>query len=186
MKLLAIIGSPRLKGNTDYLTGQALEEATKLGVETEKIILSQYKVGPCLGHDDCASFDTCVQKDDAAWILERLCEADGVILATPVYYYNASAQLKAFIDRNYFLYTHDRKAKAKAIGILMVAEAAGLEDTLHTLKRYIGEAFTVDKSRIFTMGGIAGRLGEAQNNTLLIKEARKLGNQITMSLKEQS
>ena len=105
MKLLAIVGSPRLNGNTDYLTGQALEEAARLGVETEKIILSQHKVEPCLGHDDCASFDTCVLKDDAAWILESLCEADGVILATPVYYYNASAQMKAFIDRNYFLYT---------------------------------------------------------------------------------
>ena len=185
MKLLAIVGSPRLNGNTDYLTGQALEEAAGLGIKTEKIILNQHKVGPCLGHDDCASFDTCILKDDAAWILERLCEADGVILATPVYYYNASAQMKAFMDRNYFLYTHDRKARAKAIGILLVAEAAGLEDTLHTMKRYIGESFSVDKSRIFTMCGIAGRLGDAQANTRLTGEARKLGKTLALSLKEQ-
>ncbi|TET68945.1 MAG: flavodoxin family protein, partial [Dehalococcoidia bacterium] len=117
MKLLAIVGSPRLKGNTNYLVGQALKEAAALGAETEKIVLSQYVVNPCLGHDNCASFDACQQKDDAGWILDRLCQADGVIIATPVYYYNVSAQMKAFIDRNYFLYKHNQKYKARAVGI---------------------------------------------------------------------
>jgi multimeric flavodoxin WrbA len=55
LKLLAIVGSPRLKGNTNYLVDQALEEAEKLGAQTEKITLSQYKVNPCLGHDNYAS-----------------------------------------------------------------------------------------------------------------------------------
>ena len=108
MKILAIVGSPRPKGNSNYLVDQALEEASKLAVDTEKIVLSQYEVNPCLGHDDCASFESCLQKDDAGWIFDRFREADGVILATPVYYYNVSAQMKAFIDRNYFLYTHDQ------------------------------------------------------------------------------
>ncbi len=81
MKILAIVGSPRLKGNINYLVDQALEEAQELGAETEKIVLSQYEVNPCLGHDDCASFESCRQKDDAGWILDRFCEADGVILA---------------------------------------------------------------------------------------------------------
>ena len=86
LKLLAIVGSPRLKGNTNYLVDQALREATKLGGQTEKLVLSEYEVNPCLGHDDCASFDSCLQQDDMGWILDKFCEADGVILATPVYY----------------------------------------------------------------------------------------------------
>jgi multimeric flavodoxin WrbA len=110
LKILAIVGSPRLNGNTNYLVDQALEEASKLGAQNEKIMLSKYVVNPCLGHADCASFDSCQQKDDASWILGRFCEADGVFLATPVYWYNVSSQMKAFIDRYYFLYKHEQKS----------------------------------------------------------------------------
>ena len=186
MKLLAIVGSPRLKGNTNYLVDQALGEAAKLGAQTERLVLSQYEINPCLGHDDCATFDSCQQKDDAGWILEKFCEADGVILATPVYYYNVTAQMKVFIDRNYFLYKHDRKCKARAVGIIVVAEQEAIEDTLHTLKQFIGDRFDVGADRIFTVSGYANKLGEARSNLPLVEEARKLGRQMVESLKEGS
>ena len=186
MKILAIVGSPRLKGNTNYLVEQALEEAAKLGAQTEKLVLSQYKVNPCLGHDDCASFDSCRQKDDTGWILDRFCEADGVILATPVYYYNVSAQMKAFIDRNYFLYKHDRKYRARAVGIITVAEIVGIEDALHTLKQFVDASFNVKENSIFIAQGYASRLGDAQNNHPLVEDAQKLGRQMMESLKKQS
>ena len=186
MKLLAIVGSPRLKGNTNYLVEQALGEAAKLGAQTQKLVLSQYEVNPCLGHEDCASFDSCLQKDDADWILDRFCEADGVILATPVYWYNVSAQMKAFIDRNYFLYKHDRKYQARTVGIIVVAEMEAIEDTLHTLKQFIDWSFDVKEDRIFIVSGYASRPGEAKNNLPLVEEARKLGRQMVESLKEGS
>ena len=185
MKILAIVGSPRLKSNTNYLVEQALEEAAKLGAQTEKLVLSQYEVNPCLGHDECASFDSCLQKDDAGWILDRFREADGVILATPVYYYNVSAQMKAFIDRNYFLYKHDQKYKARVAGIIIVANKEGIEDTLHTLKQLTDE-FSIEENRIFITCGYANRIGEAKNNLPLVEEARKLGRQVVESLKEGS
>ncbi len=183
MKILAIVGSPRLKGNTNYLVDQALEEASKLAVDTEKIILGQYEVNPCLGHDDCASFKSCLQKDDAGWILDRFREADGVILATPVYYYNVSAQMKAFIDRNYFLYMHDQKYKLRAVGIIVVADEIGIEDTLHTLKQFINE-LDAKEDRIFVVSGYATKLGDAKKNLPLMEEARNLGRQMAESLKE--
>lgn len=183
MKILAIVGSPRLKGNTNYLVDWALEEAAKLGAQTEKIVLSQYVVNPCIGHDNCAFFDSCRQKDDAGWILDRLCQADGVILATPVYYYNVSAQMKAFIDRNYFLYKHGRKSRAKTVGIIVVAGSEGIEDTLHTLQQFIDESFDVSGDRIFSACGYADTLGEVKNNLPLVEKARKLGRQMVESLK---
>ncbi len=183
MKLLAIVGSPRLEGNTNYLVDQALEEAAKLGAQTEKLVLSQYEVNPCLGHEDCASFDSCLQKDDAGWILDRFCEADGVILATPVYYYNVTAQMKVFIDRNYFLYKKDRRSQARAVGIIVVAEMEGINDTLYTLKQFVDWSFDVDENRRFIVCGYAGRLGEARNNLPLVEEARKLGRQMVESLR---
>jgi len=181
-----MIGSPRLKGNTNYLVDQALEEAAKLGAQTEKLILSQYEVNPCLGHEDCASFNSCQQKDDAGWILDRFSKADGVILATPVYYYNLSAQMKTFIDRNYFLYKHGRKSQARAVGIIIVAEVEGIEDTLHTLKQFIDESFNVREDRLFIACGYANKPGDAKNNLPLVEEARKLGRQMVESLKKGS
>ena len=183
MKILAIVGSPRSKGNTDYLVDQALEEAVKVGTETEKIVLSQYKVNPCLGHDDCASFESCPQKDDAGWILDKFREADGVMLATPVYYYNVSAQMKAFIDRNYFLYMHDQKYKARAVGIIVVAEQMGIEDTLYTLRQFTDD-FDVNEDGIFIVTGYAHKIGDAKENLRLAEEARKLGRQMAQYLKE--
>ena len=185
MKILAIVGSPRLKGNTNYLVDQALEEAAKLGVQVEKIILSKYKVKPCLGHDDCASFESCQQKDDAGWILDRFREADGVILAVPVYYYNVSAQMKAFIDRNYFFYKHDQKYKARVVGIIVVAAQEGIEDTLHTLRQFTDELDTKE-DRIFIVSGYANKLGDAKKNLPLVEASRKLGRQMVESLKEGS
>jgi len=182
MKLLAIVGSPRLKGNTNYLVDQALKEAAALGAETEKIVLSQYVVNPCRGHDNCASFDVCQQKDDASWILDRFCKADGVIMATPVYYYNVSAQMKAFIDRNYFLYRHNQKYKARAVGIIIVAEQMGIEDTLHTLRQFTDE-LDAKEDRIFIVSGYANKLGDAKNNLPLVEASRKLGRQMVESLK---
>ena len=127
MYILAIVGSPRLDGNTTYLVDQALRQATELGARTEKIILSEYKVSPCLGHKNCSEFDSCVQQDDGRGILQKFCEADGIILATPVYYYDVSAWMKIFIDRNYFLYRHGGKCRAKTIGIIVVAGSAGIK-----------------------------------------------------------
>lgn len=182
MNVIALVGSPRLGGNTDILVDQALEEAVKLGALTEKIVLSELKVSPCLGHDECGSFESCVQNDDTSWILEKFCTADGVILATPVYYYNATAQLKAFMDRNYFLYMHNRRSQAKAVGIIVVAESEGIDDTVHTLKRYINESFRVPKEKIFELYGYAYKLGEVKNNEQLMKRAQEFGRNIAKSL----
>ncbi len=184
MKIVAICGSPRLKGNTSYLVGQAFDEAAKMGADVEKIVLSQYDINPCLGHDKCATFASCLQNDDAIWIIDKVLKADGVILASPVYYYNVSAQMKAFIDRNDFLYKHGVKSGARVVGVIAVAAGdGGIADTIHTLKRYINETFSVGKDRTFVVWGLARHIGEARKNSLLVEEARNLGRRMVESLK---
>jgi len=184
MKILAIVGSPRLRGNTNYLVDEALKEAAKLGAQTEKIMLTKHRLNPCRGHDGCASFTSCRQKDDGVWILDKFCEADGVILATPVYYYNVSAQMKVFIDRNYFLYKHDRKCGARAVGIIVVAEQEGIKDTLHTLRRFIDSSLEVTEDGIFIASGYASKAGDARKNPSLAEEARRLGRKMVAKLQE--
>jgi len=180
MKIVAIVGSPRPGGNTNYLVDQALAEAEKLGVETEKIDLCRYTVNPCQGHDNCASQAECLQQDDAPWILEKFRLADGVIVATPVYYYNMTAQMKAFVDRNYFLYRHDTGIEAKAGGLIIVAGSDGTAQTDRALRRFL--AFYIGNKRITTVVGLASRLGDMKNNASAIEEARKLGRDMATTL----
>ena len=182
MKVLAIMGSPRAEGNSNYLVDRALEEIGEAGIETEKIILSQYQINPCLGHDGCPDFTSCTQKDDTAPLLEKFRTAEGVILATPVYYYNVSAQMKTFMDRNYWLYKHNLEYQAKALGLIVVAEQIGIEETLDTLRK-MTEDFKVTEESVFTATGITNFIGDAAKNLTLVEEAKQLGRSIAQYLK---
>jgi multimeric flavodoxin WrbA len=179
MKILAIVGSPRLKGNTSYLVDQALEAAALHGIETEKIILSQYKVNPCQGHDNCSSFSTCKQKDDVPWILDKFCSADGILLGSPVYYYNMTAQMKAFVDRNYFLYRHNISPRMVCAGLIVIGGSAGLEHTVRALRRFVKLSADISDDRIVILSGCASKPGEVKNNVVLTDEARKLGSRMS-------
>ncbi len=174
MKIVAIVGSPRPAGNTSYLVDQALQEAAAHGCETEQIILSQYRVNPCLGHEDCSSFSKCKQEDDVPWILDRFSRAEGIILATPVYYYNMTAQMKAFIDRNYFLYMHEIPLQARCAGFIVVAGGGGIDITVRALRRCFG----MPNDREITVTGYASQPGEVKDQPALLKEARSLGQRM--------
>ena len=182
MKLLAIVGSPRPKGNTSYLVDVALQEAARQGIETEKIILSQYKVNPCQGHDNCSSFSTCKQADDVPWMLDKFCAADGILLGSPVYYYNMTAQMKAFIDRNYFLYRHDISPRMTCAGLIIIGGSNGLEHTVRAMRRFVKLSASLPDDRIAIMSGCALNLGEAKNDAALIEEAQKLGGRLAAML----
>ncbi len=184
MKILAICGSPRLKGNTNFLVDEALQSAASLGIVTEKINLVKTKIGPCLACKNCAELSECLLKDDGDRILQKLCTADGIILATPVYFYNVSAQMKALIDRCHFLYSHELKPKARTLGFIVIAGEYGVEDTLHTLYRYNEVTFGLPKKVIFTIGGIALGPDEVKNNATLVKQARRLGQKMAGILKK--
>jgi multimeric flavodoxin WrbA len=178
MKILAIVGSPRPGGNTSYLVDVALKEATRHGLETEKIVLSKYNVNPCQGHDNCSSFSSCKQADDIPWILDKYCAADGILLASPVYYYNMTAQMKTFVDRNYFLYRHDLSPKMTCSGLIIVGGSAGLEHTVRAMRRFVKLSANLPDDRIVIMSGCASRVGEAKKDAALTEEARNLGSRM--------
>lgn len=182
MKTIAIVGSPRPNGNTSYLVDRVLEEIAKVGIETEKIMLSKYRINPCLGHKDCATYSECTQKDDAPAILEKFRTADGIIVASPVYYYNMTAQMKAFVDRNFFLYTHNIPVQARCAGVVVVAGSEGLDTAVRAMQRFVKVATEVPESKIFTVSGFAEHPGDASKDAALVGEAQKLGRQIAQVL----
>ena len=182
MNIVALVGSPRLDGNTNYLTDQALEEAGKLGLEATKFNVTQYQINPCQGHDECQVFNSCPQQDDAELVLQKLFEADGVILASPVYYYNVTAQLKALIDRSRFYRRHKKRMKARCAGIIVVAAGGGIEDTANALINFIKLSSNVPVEKVIQVRGLAGTEGEIKSNTVVVEEARRLGRNMSEEL----
>lgn len=177
-KIVAIVGSPRPNGNTSYLTDKALEEAAANGCEVEKIFLCKYKINPCLGHDRCESYAKCKIEDDIPMILEKWRTADGTILATPVYYYTMTAQMKIFIDRNYFFYTHDIPLESKCMGLIVVAGEAGIDLTVRALKRCFRTKGATSADDWLIASGCATNVGEVKKNSELIASARELGRKM--------
>jgi len=101
MKILGIIGSKRKNGNTACLVQEALKAAQREGAKTELIFLGDYSIKDCTGCEGCKDTLKCVINDDMQKIYPLLLEADGIILGSPTYFYNISADMKAFIDRCY-------------------------------------------------------------------------------------
>ncbi len=83
MKVLGILGSPRVGGNSDLLLDQALTGAREAGAEVEKIILSHKKISGCLDCGNCNETGVCVIKDDMGEIHKKILEADALITAFP-------------------------------------------------------------------------------------------------------
>lgn len=87
-------------GNTELLVDATLGEAAKHGHKGEKIYLYDYEIKPCIDCRACKQGEKiCVQKDDMPEIYNRIDAADAIILATPIYWYGPTAQMKLFIDR---------------------------------------------------------------------------------------
>lgn len=111
MMVLGFQGSPRKKGNTNYLLSAFMEEAENLGAQTRIIEVAQKNIVPCLGCGFCEKKGRCITKNDDMTneIYYLLREADVVVLATPIYFYNVPAQLKALIDRTQTLWSRKYK-----------------------------------------------------------------------------
>lgn len=99
-KVLILSGSPRKGGNSDILCEEFMRGAQEAGNEVEKIRVAGRKVAPCSGCYYCRDHGgACVHRDDMAEILQKMIDADVIVLASPVYFYSIDAQLKAVIDR---------------------------------------------------------------------------------------
>lgn len=98
-KIAAIYGSPRRNGNTATLLKSLIEGAVAAGADVDEIVLRDYEISPCLEIYGCKNNGACVIKDDFQAVRDRVLACDGVIVATPIFFYTVSAHLKLFMDR---------------------------------------------------------------------------------------
>lgn len=102
MKIVTLLGSPRSTGNSTAIANRITQAAAALGAQTRTFELNRLTYRGCQGCYSCKRvLDRCVLKDDMAEVLEAVAGADGVVLASPVYFGDVTAQLKGFIDRSF-------------------------------------------------------------------------------------
>ena len=134
-KIVILNGSPRKTGNTSELVKAFTEGAESAGHEVVSFHLDSMDIHGCKGcfgghsSKECP----CVQKDDMAKIYPAVKDSDVVVLATPLYYWNMSGQLRTAIDRLFALEEGDGnllRGHGRASALLMAAEGRGFEDVV--------------------------------------------------------
>lgn len=184
VKIMGIIGSPRKGSNTEILIDEALKAAEKVGVETDVINLSNADIEPCIACDICKNTGECAIYDDMREITDKLHEAQGLIIGSPVYFGNVTSQLKMFMDRTRPLRI-DFKLKDVVAGAISVGASrnGGQETTISAIHEYllIQDAIIVgDGAPLAHYGGtgVSGAPNEAEDDEHGIKTARNLGKRV--------
>lgn len=126
MKVLAINGSARKNGNTHILINRIFEKLSTPGIETEAVQLADNMIQPCKACFSCGGRENCIcQKDNFAEIFGKMKQADGIILASPVYSANISANMQAFLERAAVVCDMNGSLMKHKIGISVAAARRG-------------------------------------------------------------
>ncbi|MGI6575686.1 MAG: flavodoxin family protein [bacterium] len=183
MKVLAVLGSPREQGNTRIMAREMLAAAQEAGAKTEAIYLNDLHITPCQACLGCRGEDAqgCIYDDDMQPLYAKIRESKVLVLATPVYWWGISAQLKTFIDR---WYAFGREKYRDLVGkkvVLVVAyggndpilAGAGLVTrTVQDICNYVGMEF------VGVVHLSAREEGEVLEKPEIIAQARQLGREV--------
>lgn len=173
-KVLIISASPRKGGNSDLLCDQFLKGAKEAGHNVEKVFLRDRKINYCLGCGVCSSTHNCVQKDDMKPLLEKMVEADVIVLATPVYFYTMDGQLKTFIDRCVPRYTNITNKDFYFILSAADTEKANLKPAVEGLRGFTRDCLDGTKEKGIIYGVGAWQVGEIKKLPVY-QEAYEMG-----------
>lgn len=180
MRKLSVLGSPRKNGNTAALLEEFLRGAKEnhCGIEISKVFLQELDLKGCMGCNMChrKESDGCVIKDDMVKLYPLIDENDVIVLATPIYWWNMSAQLKTFIDR---IYGFKGTLKGKKMILLttfgdedkMTSGALNVINSLRSMCEYLGVDFLFDY-------GTSSWKVPANENKEALEEVYELGKSI--------
>lgn len=176
-KVLILSGSPRKGGNSDLLCDEFMRGASETGNQAEKISVTEKKIGYCSACYFChQSNGVCAKKDDMTEILQKMIDADVIVLASPVYFYSIDAQLKTVIDRTVARWT---EVKNKEFYYIVTCADEEKESQERTIECFRGYADCVEGAK--EMGIIYGtgvyQKGEIKNSPAFT-EAYRMGRSV--------
>jgi multimeric flavodoxin WrbA len=182
-KVLVLMASPRARGNSTILAEEAARGAKEAGATVEAFRLVKMKIGLCLACDGCRKpgADGCVRKDDIRMLHAKLREADALLIASPVYWFTMSAQIKLFMDRLYAFGAEGyQPLKGKRIGIILTYGdadpfASGAVNALRSFQDAFAYVGAPIKGMVY---GTGDKPGDVLENETLLKEAYALGRKL--------
>ncbi|MBP5222623.1 MAG: flavodoxin family protein [Lachnospiraceae bacterium] len=181
MKVLIINGSPRVGGNTGIALNEMLKVFEKEGVESEVVQIGNRDVRGCIACGTCFQKGKCVFDDVVNELAPKFEEADGLVLASPVYYASANATLIACLDRLFYSTRFDKSMKVGAS--VVVARRGGLSATFDELNKY----FTICGMPVASSqywNSVHGREpGEAAQDAEGLQTMRTLARNMTFLMK---
>ena len=181
MKVLMINGSPHAKGNTALALEQMADVFHQEGVETQMIQVGHLDVRGCVACGACRNLGKCVFDDVVNTLADALRDADGLVVASPVYYASANATLVAALDRLFYSKSFDTRMKVGAS--VAVARRGGCSATFDQLNKY----FTISGMPVASStywNSVHGRTpGEAAQDAEGIATVRNLAKNMTFLMK---
>jgi multimeric flavodoxin WrbA len=184
MKVLGIMGSPRIKGNSDLLLDEALKGAQNRQAETEKIVVDKLNITACREYYACLKDGKCVIKDDMDDLYQKILDADVIIVATPIFFYTVSAQLMLLISRcqaiwarKYVLKDLDIPVKRGAFIAVGATKGQKLFDGPKLTMHYFFEAINTEYAEELLVRGVDKR-GEIKDHPDMLAAAYELGKRI--------
>ncbi|MGD2125371.1 MAG: flavodoxin family protein [Desulfobacteraceae bacterium] len=192
--ILAIYGSPRRKGNTSLLLKKAVEGAAEGGGTVEEIVLRDLKMSPCLEIYGCKETGRCVIKDDFQKVYDQLLECQGLMLASPIFFYTVSAYTKILMDRCQSLWvrrywlekmpfgTRDFSRKGLFISVGATKGKRLFDGTLLSI-RYFFEALDTQLWRSLLYRGLDFE-GDVLKHPEYLEEAHAAGRDLVMAIEK--
>jgi multimeric flavodoxin WrbA len=185
-RVLILAASPRIKGNSTILALRAAEGVKAEGGEADVVAIGNLKIAPCNACDSCRTRPEagCVIKDDMQPLYQKIKEAQGIIFATPVYWFNVSAQMKLFIDRTYAIHGQGGYAfTGKDVGVILTYEDEDefVSGGINALRSFQDTFAYVKANLVGSVYGRADKAGDVQTNGKLLQKAYDLGKKLALT-----
>lgn len=191
LKVLGISSSPRVKGNTDLLLREALAGAESAGARVEYLSLAKVTIGPCVECNACYKTGECRVQDDYQGIMQKMIEADRLIVATPIFFMAISAQCKLLVDRCQCLWAKKYVLKEPLIsspnrdrrGMVIAAGGSKSKKMFECIRLTMKYFFDVLDMRF--VGGIfvsrTDAAGDILKHPTAMKQARQCGEELALA-----
>ncbi|MFX1594131.1 MAG: flavodoxin family protein [Promethearchaeota archaeon] len=185
MNVLGISGTPRRKGNSELLLRYSLKPFEHDGWNVKIFLLSELKIKPCNACDSCRKTGTCIINDDMQMIYDAFRWCNAIIISSPVYYLDVSAQLLALLDRHYAVHD-DKPLEGKVGGAIAVGNGicGGQTLAVNTIYTWMLSCGVICvPGELNAIKAVADKPGDILNQEDQLKQAEILGFNILKTTK---
>jgi len=188
MKVIAFNGSPRKEGNTNRLINHVFAELQKEGIQTETVWIGGGKIQGCISCMKCVENKDkrcSVKKDKLNEYIEKMLEADGIILGSPTYFGSVSAEMKMLIDRAGMVSTANGYLLRRKVGAAVIAvRRGGASDTFNTINNFFFLNQMIVPGSIYWNFAFGLNEGEVEKDEEGIMTMKVLGENMSWCLKK--